>query len=71
MSGLQKIIKHKISEITAAVQPFSKHVVIVCLKVSVNPGSEEGVIGSIFSLDCFSRALKCHGDTGFTVISQL
>lgn len=44
MSGLQKIIKHKISEITAAVQPFSKHVVIVCLKVSVNPGSEEGVI---------------------------
>lgn len=53
------------SEITAAVQPLSKHVVIVCLKVSVNPGSEEGVSWSIFSLDYFSSALKCHDDMGF------
>lgn len=53
------------SEITVAVQPLSKHVVIVCLKVSVNPGSVEGVIRSIFSLDYFSSSLKCHDGMGF------
>lgn len=53
------------SEITVAVQPLSKHVVIVCLKISVNPGSEEGVIRNIFSLDYFSSVLKCNDDVGF------
>lgn len=32
------------SETIAAVQPLSKHVVIICIKIPVNPGSEDGVI---------------------------